>query len=173
MSSRLGLKLVAGLEAAKGAVVLAAGVGLFRLVHHDVQAAAESFVRHMHLNPASHYPRVFIDAVTMLDDSRLRMLAIGALAYAAVRLAEAYGLWTDRPWAEWFGALSGSIYVPIEIYKLFERLTWTRFGFLAFNSVIVGYLAFVLARRRVERRKAAGRDGPGPGPGAATPSSPG
>ncbi len=148
----MGLKLVAGLEAAKGAIVLAAGVGLFRLVHHDVQAAAEHFVRHMHLNPASHYPRVFIDAVTALDDSRLRMLALGALAYAAVRVAEAYGLWTDRRWAEWFGVLSGSIYVPIEVYKLFERVTWTRFGFLAFNCVIVGYLAFVLVRKRAEAR---------------------
>ncbi len=170
MSSRMGLKLVAGLEAAKGAVVLTAGVGLFRLVHHDVQAAAESFVRHMHLNPASHYPRVFIDAMTMLDDSRLRMLALGALAYATVRLAEAYGLWTDRSWAEWFGALSGGIYVPIEIYKLFEKLTWTRFGFLAFNAVIVGYLSWVLARRQADmrRRVAVGGDR-----GEAAPTRPG
>ncbi len=166
MSSRVGLKVVAALEGAKGAVTLAAGVGLFRLIHHDVQAAADHFVRHMHLNPASHYPRVFIDAASMLDDSRLRLLALGALAYAIVRLAEAYGLWTDRRWAEWFGALSGSIYVPFEIYKLGQRLTWTRFGFLAFNAVIVGYLAWVLARRRAAGRRAAA---PAGGPGAAPP----
>jgi len=162
MSSRFGLKVVAALEGAKGAVVLVAGVGLFRLVHHDVQAAADQFVRHMHLNPASHYPRVFIDAASTLDDSRLRLLAVGALVYAIVRLAEAYGLWTDRRWAEWFGALSGAIYVPFEIYKLSQRLTWTRFGFLAGNAVIVGYLAWVLARRQAGGRGGAGPEG-GPG----------
>jgi uncharacterized membrane protein (DUF2068 family) len=153
MSSRLGLKLVAALEAAKGLVVLVAGLGLFRLMHKDVQAAAENLVRHLHLNPASHYPRVFIDASIWLDDAHLRMLALGALVYAAVRCAEAYGLWTDRRWAEWFAVVSGGIYLPLEVYKLWEKVTWPRMTVLAVNSVVVGYLAWILARRWTDRRK--------------------
>ena len=61
MESRFGLKMVAGIEAAKGVLVLAAGLGLFELMHRDVQAGAERLVRNFHFNPASHYPRVFLE----------------------------------------------------------------------------------------------------------------
>ncbi|MFA5058651.1 MAG: DUF2127 domain-containing protein, partial [Opitutaceae bacterium] len=63
--------MVAVFEGTKGLTVLAAGLGLFELMHQDVQAAAERLVRHLHLNPASHYPRIFIDASVWLDDTRL------------------------------------------------------------------------------------------------------
>ncbi len=164
MSSRVGLKLVAVLEAAKGLVVLAAGFGLFRLVHRDVQAAAESLVRHLHLNPLAQLPRALIDASGRIDDAHLRMLALGAIAYSVIRCAEAYGLWTDRRWAEWFGALSGGVYLPFELYKLAERLTWTRLTVYVINSVVVGYLVLVLVRKRAERAAATRARPVGTGP---------
>lgn len=146
MGARFGLKVVAALEAAKGMIVLAAGLGLFELMHRDVQAGAERLVRNMHLNPASHYPKVFIDALTLMDRPHLLLLALGALAYALVRFIESYGLWGARRWAEWFGALSGSIYLPLEIYNLWRGVTWPRATVLVTNLVVVGYLVFVLLR---------------------------
>ncbi|MCZ7627423.1 MAG: DUF2127 domain-containing protein [Candidatus Methylomirabilis sp.] len=41
-----------------------------------------------------------------------------AAGYASVRFVEAYGLWLERRWAEWFAAVSGGIYIPFEIYEL-------------------------------------------------------
>jgi uncharacterized membrane protein (DUF2068 family) len=146
MSSRFGLRMVATFEATKGLIVLAVGLGLFRLIHRDVEAGAERLVRHLHFNPASHYPRILIDAAGRLDDAHLRLLAIGALVYAAIRFAEASGLWLDRRWAEWFGAISGAIYLPLEIYNLWEMVTWPRVTVLVVNSIIVIYLVQVLVR---------------------------
>ncbi|HTT56520.1 MAG TPA: DUF2127 domain-containing protein [Opitutaceae bacterium] len=146
MSSRFGLKVIAAIEAAKGAVVLAAGLGLFELMHRDVQEGAERLVRNMHLNPASHYPRVFLEATARLDKPDLRLLALGALAYALVRFIEAFGLWRARRWAEWFGALSGSVYLPLEVFKLWELVTWPRITVLFTNVVVVVYLASILVR---------------------------
>lgn len=148
--------MVATFEATKGLTVLAAGLGLFELMHQDVQAAAERLVRHLHLNPASHYPRIFIDASVWLDDSRLRMLAVGALVYAAVRFTEAYGLWRDRRWAEWFGVISGGVYLPLEIYSLWQGVTWPRLTVLAVNCIIVFYLTQLLARRHPQPSGTAG-----------------
>jgi uncharacterized membrane protein (DUF2068 family) len=147
--------MVATFEAAKGVIVLAAGLGLFELMHRDVQAGAERLVRHLNLNPASHYPRVFIDASVWLDDAHLRLLAAGAFVYAAVRFVEAFGLWRARRWAEWFGAISGGIYLPLEIYKLWEAVTWPRATILTVNSIIVVYLVQVLLRGRSVPPKAA------------------
>jgi uncharacterized membrane protein (DUF2068 family) len=138
--------MIAAIEATKGLVVLAAGLGLFDLMHRDVQEAAERLVRNMHLNPASHYPKVFLDAMTLLDRPQLRLLAIGALAYAAMRFIEAFGLWRARRWAEWFGALSGSIYLPLEVFKLWELVTWPRITLLITNLIVVAYLTSVLLR---------------------------
>jgi hypothetical protein len=50
------IRTVALVEAAKGALVLVAGLGLLSLVHHDAQRLAEVLVTHSHLNPASRYP---------------------------------------------------------------------------------------------------------------------
>jgi uncharacterized membrane protein (DUF2068 family) len=153
MASRLGLKVVSGIEAGKGVLVLAAGLGLFGLMHRDVQAGAERLVRNFHLNPASHYPRVFLEVMARVDNTHLRLLALGALAYALVRFIEAFGLWRERRWAEWFGALSGSIYLPLEIYTLCESVTWPRVTLFCANCVVVGYLAWLLVRTTVNPPK--------------------
>jgi len=137
-----GLRAVAALEALKGALVMAAGVGLLSLLHHDVQQAAESVVRHLHLNPARLYPRVFMEAARQMTDARLWLLACGAFAYAIARAAEAYGLWRSRGWAEWFAILSGAIYLPIEIYELTSHATALTAGVLLTNVAIVGYVCY-------------------------------
>jgi len=147
MASR-GVRIVAAVEAAKGALVLVAGLGLFELLHRDVQALAERIVEHFHLNPASRTPRILLDAAGALTDERLAVLAMGAIAYSTARFIEAYGLWRERRWAEWFAVVAGGLYIPIELYELVRRLTWIRFGLLAINVAIVVYLARVLWRTR-------------------------
>jgi uncharacterized membrane protein (DUF2068 family) len=148
-----GVRIVAVVEAAKGALVIAAGLGLFTLVHRDVQAVAERIVEHFHFNPASRYPRILLDAAGALTDERLMVLAMGAIAYATVHFIEAYGLWMQRRWAEWLGVAAGGLYIPIEIYEVARRVTWIRFGLLAVNIAIVVYLVLVLwqTRRKEER----------------------
>ena len=149
MASRFGLRVIAGFELAKGIIVSAAGFGLFRLIHKDVGDLAERLVRHLHLNVDSHYTRLFIDAADRLDDVHLRMLAIVALLYSIVRFVEGYGLWRDRRWAEWFGAISGAIYLPTELYELWEKVTWLRLSVLAVNCVVVWYLVQILVRKHL------------------------
>ena len=144
-----GIRVVAVFEALKGALVVAAGLGLLSLVHHDLQATAERLVRHSHLNPARHYPRIFIEAASHMNDARLRSLAALAFLYAAVRFIEAYGLWQMRVWAEWFAIIAGSLFLPIEAYEMFRRATWMRGIVLLTNLFIVAYLVNVrLSSRR-------------------------
>jgi len=143
-----GVRIVAVVEAAKGALVLAAGLELFTLVHRDVQAIAERIVEHFHFNPASRYPRILLDAAGALTDERLVALAMGAIAYSTVRFIEAYGLWMQRRWAEWLAVVAGGLYIPIEIYEIARRVTWIRSGLLAVNAAIVVYLALVLWQTR-------------------------
>jgi uncharacterized membrane protein (DUF2068 family) len=140
------VRTVALFEAAKGAIVLLAGIGVLSLIHHDAQRLAEQLVGHLHLNPAKRYPRIFIDAAANLTDARLWVLATLAAAYALVRFVEAYGLWRERRWAEWFAAVSGGIYIPFELYELFQGATWLSLGALVVNVFIVGLMTHALRR---------------------------
>lgn len=131
------IQFVACLEAFKGIIVLIAATGLLTLVHKDLQGLAERLVEHTHLNPASKYPHIFIDAAARLHDSKLVLLALGAMAYSFTRFVEAYGLSREKAWAEVLAAASGAIYIPIELYEWFHNPTWFRAAIFAINAVIV------------------------------------
>jgi uncharacterized membrane protein (DUF2068 family) len=156
MSPHAGLRVLAVLEAGKGALVLGVGLGLLGLIHHDVQHLAEGVVRHFHLNPASSYPRVLLHAAQQLTDARLLGLAVAALVYALFRFAEGYGLWTQRRWAEWLGAVSAALYIPVEVWELLAGITALKVVLLGLNVGVVWYLATVIRQRRVEGSRDAG-----------------
>lgn len=141
-----GVYIVAVFEATKGTLVLVAGFGLLSIVHRSAQQVAEELVRHFHLNPASHYPRIFIDVANNISDPQLLLMATFSFTYASVRFIEAYGLWRQKIWAKWFAVASGSIYVPIEIYELFFGISWLKISTLIINICIVAYMGLVLQR---------------------------
>ena len=132
-----GVRAVAVFEGTKGLLVLAAGFGLLSLLHRDVQSLAEEAVRRLHLNPAHHYPEIFIRAAGRLEDSRLVWLASGAFAYAAFRLVEAFGLWHERPWAEWLAIVSAGLYLPVEIFELWKHASILGALLLIGNAALV------------------------------------
>jgi uncharacterized membrane protein (DUF2068 family) len=109
----VGLRTVALFEAAKGALVLLAGFGVFALIHRDAQHAADQLVRHFHLNPAHRFPRIFLHLAGQATPAHLWLLAAGGLCYALLRFIEAYGLWHGRPWAEWLAVISSGIYLLV------------------------------------------------------------
>ena len=150
MTDRLSgaLRTVALIEAAKGLLVLLAGFGLLSLLHRDVEQIAEHLISRAHLNPAAHYPHIFLDFAQRVTDGRLMLLAAGAACYAFIRLIEAYGLWRERRWAEWFAALSGGFYIPFEVYELVERVTWLRAATLALNIAVVSFMLYCVLRGR-------------------------
>jgi len=147
-SSRRALQLVALWEAIKGFVVLGAGFGLLTLLHHDVRQVALSLVTRLHIDPAQHYAGIFLDLAEHTTDARLWAGAGLATLYSIIRLAEGYGLWYAHRWGEWLGALSGALYIPIEVYELLHRPSGIKIGTLILNVVVVAYLAWVLYRGR-------------------------
>jgi uncharacterized membrane protein (DUF2068 family) len=128
-------------EAAKGALVLMAGFGLFRLMHRDAEHVAELLSRHLHLNPAKEHARIFLELLSNVSSTRFWLLAALALTYSCVRFIEAYGLWRNRAWAKWFAALSGAIYVPFELYELYLGLSGIKVAALVLNVAVVAYMA--------------------------------
>jgi uncharacterized membrane protein (DUF2068 family) len=146
-NSLRGIRVVAFFEGAKGLLVLLAGFGLLACIHQDIHAAAMRLVSHFHLNPASSYPRIFLDLTERVNDSKLWAMALAAAAYALLRLIEAVGLWFRKKWAEWFAVLTGSIYLPLELFEIMRGVTWPRVTLLAVNLGVVSYLVKELLKQ--------------------------
>ena len=131
--------------------MLVAGFGLLSFLGQDADELARHLVLRAHLNPAQHYPQIFIQAMAEVTDSSLWLLAVLAAVYAAIRFVEAYGLWHARRWAEWLAALSGAVYVPFELYELLLSATWLKFTALTLNLIVVGYMVWLLTESRRKR----------------------
>ncbi len=144
-----GIRVVACFEAFKGLFVLFAGFGLLSLLNRDAVRIAEDVVGHFHINPASHYPRIFLELASNLSSGKIWFTASIAFSYAALRLVEAYGLWQKRRWAEWLAVASGGIYIPVELYELLHSASWISESTLTINVGVVIYMLFVLKKERV------------------------
>lgn len=143
-----GLRAIALFEALKGGLVLAVGFGFLSFLGRDAEVFAERLVNRLHLNPAHHYPQVFIHAMADLTNTRLWFIAGFSALYASVRFIEAYGLWRERRWAEWLAALSAGLYVPVEVYEIAHGASWLKFGALGLNLAVVGYMVYLLTESR-------------------------
>jgi uncharacterized membrane protein (DUF2068 family) len=139
---------VASVEFLKGLVVLLAGFGVLSLVHRDAWDVAESFLEWLHISPETHYAQVFLNLADQVTDTKVWAVAIGALAYSTLRFAESYGLWRERPWAEWLAMISGAIYLPFEIFELVRRPDWIRLAILLVNLAVVLYMVFLRTQAR-------------------------
>ena len=125
---------------------LAAAIGLLRLLHHDVHQLALALLWRFQLDPETRYPALLLHYADRVSGLDVRSLAPVVLGYMVMRLLEAYGLWKEKTWAEWLGALSGAIYIPLEIAYLMHQTSLVSAGVLLANILIVGFLVFQLMR---------------------------
>lgn len=139
-----GLRAVAIFEAAKAVLLLVTGFGLLTLINRDASSCAEYLIKHVHLNPGSKYPRIFIQAARQVTNANLWLLATIVMVDAVVRGIEAIGLWQERQWAKWLGLVTAAIYLPFEVYELWLSISWLKSAAFLANIVIVVYLAYVL-----------------------------
>ena len=72
--------------------------------------------------------------------STLTLIAFLVFGYAAINLVEGAGLWLQKRWGEYFAVVATSLFLPLEVYELTERVTWLRMAALLINVVAVIYL---------------------------------
>lgn len=146
------LRAVASLELAKGLIVLAAGMSILLIVHRDTGDVADWCLRVLHISPDHHFAQVFLNWADTLTEEKLLAVAGVATVYAILRFVEAYGLWNAKAWAEWIALISGGLYLPFEVYKLFHQVSLFHAGVLLVNVAVVVYMAFLLITGRANHR---------------------
>jgi len=144
---RSALQAIAIFEATKGLAALAGLIGVLDLLHRDVRAVVLTLIGRFGLDPEAHYPSLLLHYADLLPDTYVHLLVMLVSAYIALRFIEATGLWLDKAWGEYLGALSGGIYIPFEVTHFIDEPSWMNAFIVALNTAIVGYLTYALWRR--------------------------
>lgn len=148
------LRAVATVELTKGVLSLLAVIGLLLLLHRDYWDVADRILGFLHINEDHRFAQAFLDWADRLNDKKLLSAAGVVGAYASLRFVEGYGLWNARVWAEWIALVSGSLYVPFEVYKLATRPSPFHVILLLLNVAIVFYMVFLRWTAHTDKVKA-------------------
>lgn len=90
-----------------------------------------------------HSPAIArIHRLLQTDPSTLTWIAVGLFAYAGLQVAEGVGLWSLKRWGEYLAVVATSVFLPVEIYELSEKITWLRLGAFLINLALVAYLVW-------------------------------
>lgn len=153
------LRAVALFELLKGIFVFLMGILAIALVHKDVWLIAEALLAAFHIDTDRRSAQLFLNFAGNITDARLWAAARIAFAYTALRLAEAYGLWHERTWAEWVALVSGALLMPMEIRELLRGWTWIRGTMFLGNVAVILYMLNVILKERREKREPAADTG--------------
>src|SRR6202049_2100973 len=135
------LRAVATLEVTKGMIVLLAACGVLLLMQReDPWDIADGLLRLLHISPDHHFAQVFLDWADSLTEKKVWAVAGVAVAYSLLRFVETYGLWYAKAWAEWIALISGTLYLPFEIYKVVHQQNLFHISVLLINLAVVLYM---------------------------------
>jgi uncharacterized membrane protein (DUF2068 family) len=143
------MRLLAIERFARGAllVVLGAAVLQFRsnqasvrdVINQDLGAAKPLFDQ-LGWNASDSGLIHSVESMLNARHSTLTLVALFVLGYGLLQLAEGVGLWTLRRWGEYFAVVATSLFLPLELYELHERVTLLRVFVLIVNVAAVVYL---------------------------------
>jgi uncharacterized membrane protein (DUF2068 family) len=150
-----GLRTVAMIEAAKGALALVIGFAFVQVLRHDVdlQDAALNLLAWLHIDPERRIALAFVHAAERMSDANVLNVVAIVLLYSSLRFLESYGLWRQRIWAEWLAIVSGAIYLPFELRALIRHPSPIHWAVLLINIAIVLYIAYVRWEDIRQRRR--------------------
>jgi uncharacterized membrane protein (DUF2068 family) len=135
------LRIIAIYKLAKTALFLGIGIGLLRLMHHDVAEILRVYlIDPMHFDPENRMLKYLLDQASELTSHKIAFFSDVAFFYAALFGAEGFGLYFRKHWAEWVVVFSTGSLLPIEFYEIWIHPAWWKAAVVAGNLAILIYL---------------------------------
>jgi uncharacterized membrane protein (DUF2068 family) len=149
------LRLIGAFKLLKGALLIAAAVSVFKLIHNDIADIIIEWSRRLHIAPGNRLVERLVERVLTISQRQLFVVGIVLLIYAAMFTVEGVGLLLLKRWAEWMTVITTSGLIPFEIYEMVKRPTWLKALAMIVNIAIAVYLVEHVRR---ETAKHAGGD---------------
>jgi uncharacterized membrane protein (DUF2068 family) len=145
------LRLLAAERFIRGVLLIALAYGIHRFngsrdslrkVFDQYLPALTPAAQKLGIDLQSAGPVRFIDKALHTGHGRLTLVTFGVLAYGALQLLEGVGLWLMKRWGEYVAVVGTSVFIPLEVYELAEKITWLRVVAFAVNIAAIVYLVW-------------------------------
>jgi uncharacterized membrane protein (DUF2068 family) len=143
--------LIGAYKVAKALLLLAVGLGIFRLLRSDVGEGLERWVTALGLDPDHRYIHSLIERISGVDPRWLKAIGFGTFAYSVLNAVEGVGLWLGLRWAEYLTVIATAALLPFEGFEIVRKPTGIKVLVLLANVGIVAYLIYRLRHDRPAR----------------------
>ena len=147
------LRLIAVFKFLKAALLIALGIGLFKLIHKDIGDVLEHWFEALRLDTGRHFVNLALEKAAHVSPAQVKKLGLGSFLYAGLFLAEGTGLWLRKRWGEWLTVIITSSLVPVEIYEIHRHSSYAKIVVLALNVAIVLYLIYHMRTAGSRKRR--------------------
>ena len=144
-----GLLLIGLFKLGKAILFFLLGVGAIHLLHRDLGDEVLRLATALKFDPESKIVALLLDKVDLIDAHRLKQISLATFAYSALALTEGVGLVLEKVWAEYLTLFLTVSFLPWELYELARRPNWFRLSLLLINLAVLGYLLWLLRRKKV------------------------
>lgn len=114
-------------------------VTLKQLFEQDLRAL-RPFFDQIHFDVSDSATIKSVERAFSAKETTLTLVAVFLLFYGALQIVEGVGLWLLKRWGEYFAVVATSLFIPLEVYELVEKVTWLRIAALIVNLAAVVYL---------------------------------
>jgi uncharacterized membrane protein (DUF2068 family) len=143
------LRLLAVERWIRGTIVVLLGVAVFKLRSTQVSvkqlfdkdlSSLKPFFDQIHFNVSDSSTVNSIEKALNAKSSTLDLIAFGLILYGALQLVEGIGLWSLKRWGEYVAVVGTTLFVPLEVYEVIDKVSWLKIIVLAINIAAVLYL---------------------------------
>ena len=148
------LRLLAIERFVRGALILVLGfavlqfkssqVSIRQLFEQDLSAAKPLF-NQLGWNATDSGLVHSVEKVLHAKGGTLDLVAAFLIGYGVLQLVEGLGLWLLKRWGEYFAVVATSVFLPLEIYELTDRITVLRV--IAFVVNVAAVICLLLSKR--------------------------
>ena len=145
-----GLLMIGLFKLGKALLFFFLGIGALHLLHKDLADEVLRLATALKFDPESKFVALLLEKVDLIDTHRLLQISFATFAYSALALTEGIGLMLEKVWAEYLTLILTVSFLPWELYELARHPNWYRLSLLLINLAVLGYLIWLLRRKKVD-----------------------
>ena len=124
----------------KGALFVSLAVLVYCLSDNDLPKQYQQLMHLLKIQPDNRFWAKLAVKVGQLTEVKMLWAAAGTLFHSLFSLVEGVGLMFRASWAGWLAIGESIFFIPLEVFDLIEKFSYSILGVLVVNILIVLYL---------------------------------